>query len=45
MHGHQLCFEDVKTGTALTPLVKRPTTDPAFPLQRGDLECASDSLR
>ena len=30
MHGHQLCFEDVKTGTALTPLVKRPTTIQLF---------------
>ncbi len=30
MHGHQLCFEDVKTGGALTPLVKRPTTVQLF---------------
>jgi hydroxyacyl-ACP dehydratase HTD2-like protein with hotdog domain len=30
MHGHQLCFEDVKPGVALTPLVKRPTTVQLF---------------
>jgi len=30
MHGHQLRFEDVKPGTELTPLVKRPTTIQLF---------------
>jgi hydroxyacyl-ACP dehydratase HTD2-like protein with hotdog domain len=30
MHGHQLCFEDVKTGATLTPLVKRPNTVQLF---------------
>ena len=30
MNARQLCFEDVTTGTAITPLIKRPTTVQLF---------------